>query len=384
MSEEITIWNKVMKAAMSMPGVKVNRDSFLKKELLPFCTAEDIQAAVINNPVVVISKEILDKVANSCINNHTVKVTAISTVSGIPGGLTMAATIPADIAQYYWHVFVVAQKMAYLYGYPDLCDEDGDLSESSMGMLTVFTGIMMGAAAANQAIKQISQQLAKQVVKRLPQKALTKTTIYPIIKQVAKWIGIKLTKQSFSKALGKVIPVLGGVISGGITLATFRPSAKRLQKQLQEGMVCFKGQPSYATEQQYESNRSYDAECQDVEFEVETPSPEMVSIKILINIAKIDHDLSNKQREYLDDVIETSSLTDDEQLELASSYKEDKLFDIDYEVLKGDDMMCIDLFSKMKEISELDGKMNLAEKLYIRKIKRELGYDFGQSEENNL
>ena len=193
-----------------------------------------------------------------------------------------------------------------------------------------------------------------------------------------------MTKQSFSKALGKVIPVLGGVISGGITLATFRPSAKRLQKQLQEGMVCFKGQPSYATEQQYESNRSYDAECQDVEFEVETPSPEMVSIKILINIAKIDHDLSNKQREYLDDVIETSSLTDDEQLELASSYKEDKLFDIDYEVLKGDDMMCIDLFSKMKEISELDGKMNLAEKLYIRKIKRELGYDLGQSEENNL
>lgn len=33
MSNEVTIWNKVMGAALSMPGVKVDRDDFLKKEL---------------------------------------------------------------------------------------------------------------------------------------------------------------------------------------------------------------------------------------------------------------------------------------------------------------------------------------------------------------
>lgn len=66
--------------------------------------------------------------------------------------------------------------------------------------------------------------------------ALTKTAIYPLIKQIAKWIGISLTKSSFAKALGKVIPIVGGAISGGLTLATFRPQAKRLQKKLQEQM----------------------------------------------------------------------------------------------------------------------------------------------------
>ena len=71
------------------------------------------------NPVEVISKDRIDALVNACINNHTAKVTAISAAAGIPGGLAMAATIPGDMAQYYWHTFVLAQKLAYLYGIPD-------------------------------------------------------------------------------------------------------------------------------------------------------------------------------------------------------------------------------------------------------------------------
>ena len=33
MSNEVTIWNKVMGAALSMTGLKVDRDDLLKKEL---------------------------------------------------------------------------------------------------------------------------------------------------------------------------------------------------------------------------------------------------------------------------------------------------------------------------------------------------------------
>ena len=51
---------------------------------------------------------------------------------------------------------------------------------------------------------------------------------------MAKWIGIKLTKESFAKGLGKVVPFLGGVISGGLTYATFKPGAKKLKKTLHE------------------------------------------------------------------------------------------------------------------------------------------------------
>lgn len=236
MSDEITVWNKVLGAAMAMPGVKVNRDSFLKKELSTFCNAEQVEKAISVSPISCVPSNVIDNIAKACINNHTSKVTLTSAVSGIPGGFAMFGTIPADMVQYYWHVFVLSQKLAYLYGFPDLWDEEGHLTEKASDMLTLFVGVMMGVSKANQGIKFVAQALKAEVSKRVPRMALTKTVLYPIIKQIAKWLGIKLTKDSFGKALGKAIPFVGGVTSGLLTYYTFRPCAKRLQRRLKEEM----------------------------------------------------------------------------------------------------------------------------------------------------
>lgn len=374
MSNEVTIWNKVMGAALSMPGVKVDRDDFLKKELKNYCSPEQLNLAISSRPINGVSKEIIDRIANACINSHTTKVTTISAVAGIPGGFAMAGTIPADMAQYYWHVFVLAQKLAYLYGFPDLRDENGNLTDTASDMLTLFVGVMMGASAANQAIKGLAKEFAKQVVKRLPQKALTKTLYYPIIKQIAKWIGVKLTKDTFAKGLGKVIPILGGVISGGLTLATFRPSAKRLQHKLQEEMFVINEnyQESHNNEDQYSTYE--DISNESIKKEEQFTNKEMLSLMILINAAKIDHNFTEKKRNFVDNEIENSSLSEEEQLLLASSYNTEQLFQVDINLLKDDDSYSISLLKKIIYLYQLEGKISLAEKIYLKKIARELGY----------
>ena len=374
MSNEVTIWNKVMGAALSMPGVKVDRDDFLKKELKNYCSPEQLNLAISSRPINGVSKEIIDRIANACINSHTTKVTTISALAGIPGGFAMAGTIPADMAQYYWHVFVLAQKLAYLYGFPDLRDENGNLTDTASDMLTLFVGVMMGASAANQAIKGLAKEFAKQVVKRLPQKALTKTMYYPIIKQIAKWIGVKLTKDTFAKGLGKVIPILGGVISGGLTLATFRPSAKRLQHKLQEEMFVINEnyQENHNNEEQYSTYE--DISNESIKKEEQFTNKEMLSLMILINAAKIDHNFTEKKRNFVDNEIENSSLSEEEQLLLASSYNTEQLFQVDINLLKDDDSYSISLLKKIIYLYQLDGKISLAEKIYLKKIARELGY----------
>lgn len=236
MANEVTVWDKVMGAALAMPYVQVDREEFLTKELTRYCSPEKLCKAISGRPIDVLSKDVIDRVANACISSHTARVTGISALTGLPGGPAVFAAVPADLAQYYWHTFVLAQKLAYLYGLPDLRDEKGNMTDTSHDMLTIFVGVMMGVSVANNALRGLAREFAKQVVKRLPQQALTKTVYYPVVKRVAKWIGISLTKQSFAKGVGKFIPVLGGIISGGLTLATFRPSAKRLQKKLQEEM----------------------------------------------------------------------------------------------------------------------------------------------------
>lgn len=232
MSNEVDLWNKAMNMAMAIPFVKVNREEFIKKELSPFCTPEQIQVAISETPIKVLNVGQISKIANGCIKYHLTLVCSASALAGIPGGWAMAGTIPADIAQFYAHVFALTQKMLYIYGWPDLQNEEGKLTDEAAQILTLFTGVMMGSQVASEALKQLANAFAKQVAVRLPKQALTKYAIYNISKQVAKWIGIKLTKDSFSKGISKVIPLIGAPISAGLTYWTFKPMANKLKKYL--------------------------------------------------------------------------------------------------------------------------------------------------------
>lgn len=144
----------------------------------------------------------------------------------------MAAAIPADIAQFYGHILALTQKLLYLYGWPDLQDENNGLTDETLSVLTLFVGVMMGSREAVQGVNLLTKAFAEQVVKRLPKMALTKYAFYNISKQVAKWIGIRLTRETFAKGAGKVIPLIGAPVSAAITYWTFKPMADKLKKQL--------------------------------------------------------------------------------------------------------------------------------------------------------
>lgn len=141
---------------------------------------------------------------------------------------------PIDVAQFFWHVTVIAQKLANLYGWPDLIDPEVDLDEETELRIVLLIGAMLGAAKANRLLVEISGRFAGETARRLPRYALTKTAYYPLIKMVLKWVGIKVTKQSFARVLAGAIPVVGGVLSAGATVLVLRPMAARLKDRLRE------------------------------------------------------------------------------------------------------------------------------------------------------
>lgn len=375
MANEIQVWNKVMSTALAMPGVKVDRNQFLTNKLGRYCTEAQLQIALSVSPIKVLSRQDIDRIANSVISSHVKQVTTISAVAGLPGGFTMAATIPADIAQYYYHVFNLSQKLAYLYGYPDLLDENGNATDDTINLLTIFTGIMMGAAVANNAIREVSKQLAAKAVKRLPQQALTKGVIYPLVKKIAAMLGYKLTKETFAKGVGKLIPVLGGVISGGLTLATFRPGAKRLQKTLQGEMEFFyRDMGMNGTEHFRQEETTEYTPYEDVEEDNNPVNIEKLRIIVLIDIAHIDNSITQKEREYINAKIEESELTDDDKFELVNFIKEGKVPKFTFEAFKDNNKESIRLLKETIELLKLDRRYTLGEKLYIKKIGKELGF----------
>ncbi len=226
--------------SLKVPGIHVNRAQFLQKELFKNHQQEVIDIAITETPAKAgIPREEIDKIADEVINFERNCVSGISAALGMPGGVAMAATIPADIAQYYGYTLRAAQKMMYLYGFPEIDSYENDLNldTETINTLTLCLGVMYGAAGANKAIQGMAKALATGVEKQLLRRALTKGAFYPFVKSVAKWFGVKMTKEIFAGFFKKAIPVVGGVIGGGITFATFKPCCNRLKAVLKDTML---------------------------------------------------------------------------------------------------------------------------------------------------
>lgn len=222
--------------ALKVPGVKIKRAEFLQKEFYKNYSQEVIDMAIATTPARAgIPIEEINKISDEVIKFERNAVSGISMALGLPGGVAMAATIPADIAQYYGYMLRAAQKMLYLYGFPELNieGEDGILVDTEIiNCLTICLGIMYGVAGANNALKAMAQALAAGVEKKLLRAALTKGTVYPIVKSVAKWFNVNMTKKIFAGFFKNAIPVVGGAIGGGLTFVTFEPCCHRLRNTL--------------------------------------------------------------------------------------------------------------------------------------------------------
>ena len=228
-NQRLTLWNRVLSTSVKMPFVKVDRDEFLNKELSKFCTPMELMTAINESPLDVLTKKEIDKLANQCISYHLTMVSGTSALMGLPGGWWMAGTIPTDMAQFYGHILSLMQKLLYLYGWPPLTNVNNQLDDESLNIMTLFVGVMMGNKLAVEAVGKVVSQISKNASAKISETVLAKYTI-----KIAQWIGINMTKESFAKGVGKVIPLVGAPISATITYYTFRPMARRLKKHLDE------------------------------------------------------------------------------------------------------------------------------------------------------
>ena len=233
------IFEQVLATASSLPMVHIDRKKFLLKELIKFYPKEKVDIAIQNNPAYAgIDISTIDKIANSCINYETNKVSSISFAAGIPGGFAMAGTIPADITQYFAHILRILQKLIYLYGWEEILPEDGSIDDDTSNIITLFVGVMFGVNGAASTITKISASASQKASKNIAAKALTKGTLYPIVKKIAQALGVKMTKDIFARGVSKAIPIIGGIASGGLTYITYKPMAYKLKKHLETLKWC--------------------------------------------------------------------------------------------------------------------------------------------------
>lgn len=175
----------------------IDRSEFLQETIGDYISEDMFRTAIEQNTGEAgIRRKLVDTIASQVISGEVNKASGISVATG-----STWATLPADIIQYFGFVLRLVQKLAYLYGYPafDLSIEDGKLAdEASAKELTRLIGIMFDAGEEDKAV------------------------------------GSKMGKLTLAKGVVAPVPVLGGVLSGGLTYATLRPYAERLKDTLSE------------------------------------------------------------------------------------------------------------------------------------------------------
>ncbi len=237
---QIINFGELLKNTANLPLVRIDREKFLQSVLSKHYDEETVKTAIEHNPAYAgITVDEINKLAKETIMFETAKVSAISFAAGIPGGLAMIGTIPADLAQYFAHMLRVLHKLVYLYGwqqlYDDKSEDDSEISEiddKTATLLTLFTGVMFGVSGAANVITKLSLSAAEHAGKVIARKALTKVALYRIVKKIATALGVRMTKEIFAKGVSKVIPIIGGVASGSLTFATYKPMAERLRRHL--------------------------------------------------------------------------------------------------------------------------------------------------------
>ncbi|MBP5355114.1 MAG: SHOCT domain-containing protein [Lachnospiraceae bacterium] len=217
----------LIEQALRIPKVKVDREEFLKAAFAKEGIL--VRQIVEEGPVACDYSDIeLDDMADKLILRRTSESSVMSFAAGIPGGLAIAATIPADTLQFFAMSLRMAQELAYLYGAKDFWACEGEEGTLVRYQLICSLGAMFGVEGASAATRLLSSHLALRAMGGTPQRATTRAFWDPIVKKISKELTLRLTTDTASKGVAKLIPVIGGFFSGGMTFFAMRPMGKKL------------------------------------------------------------------------------------------------------------------------------------------------------------
>lgn len=238
--KEITIdvWTIVSELIRRVPGLLIDRDSFLNTAFSNKLNRKQLESLILEGNYRDIPIEILDSVADTYISKTRLSTTSASFLAGLPSSLpALPATVTADVTQSFAFYIRIAQQLAYIYG--ETTNFTSMKNKDRMTKILLYIGTMFGIETASQVLALVSRNAGEILSKKFGEVAVTKVLKgipWKVAKTIAKLLGIKLTKEVAQKGIAKVLPILGGIVSGALTYTTFGPMAKKLQTSLRSSI----------------------------------------------------------------------------------------------------------------------------------------------------
>ena len=106
----------------------------------------------------------------------------------------------------------------------------------------------------------------------------------------------------------------------------------------------------------------------------------MATIQAMINIAKINDEVSPEKYQTIEQRIAVSKLDAKDKLDLIANIESDKSYDVDFDLIATDRQAAQDTYDSMLALVGLDEKMTMAEKIYLSMASQKLGVTAQESD----
>jgi len=166
----------------------------------------------------------VETAAKSFVNYQIAKCTTSGFLTGLGGIITLPVSIPTNISSVLYVQMRMIACLAYMGGYDTNSDQVQTL------VYACLAGISVDSIIKNVGI-QFGTKLSMAMVKKIPGSVLTK---------INQKVGFRFLTKFGSKGvvnIGKAIPVVGGVISGGFDFVETKIIANRAYKMFIEGQI---------------------------------------------------------------------------------------------------------------------------------------------------
>lgn len=155
-----------------------------------------------------------DRAIRAMVKNQIVKCTTSGVIAGFGGALVLPVAIPANVSSVLYVQMRMIACIAYIAGY------DLKSDQTQTFVYACLAGVTMNGFIKAFGIK-LGGKLAEGMIKKIPGKVLTK---------INQLVGFRMVTKFGAKGLinlGKLVPVFGAVVSGGMDYAETKGIAKR-------------------------------------------------------------------------------------------------------------------------------------------------------------
>lgn len=297
--------------------------------------------------------------ANLIVNGYAKRNGGISAAANLVSGpLAMLAVAPEIIT-------VMRNQIAMIYDVGVAYDKQQYLNKELLAGVLISS---LGTGLITPGINAVPNR----VIIAQGSKIIARKVSTPIFQDTARWIARKYAQQVLKSSVSKWLPVVGCTAMGLWSAYSTKQVGNKAIQIFEKEIEILDETPSLSESSiEYTDNLLPTSDIE--ENKITGERLELLKIKTLINLMKVDGSIEPEEKEYLKTIITNANLTSAEIQEIKNLLSAQRI-EVDYSIIAKYPDDALGLLIDLIALAKRDGDFHITEKMYIKQVGKLMGF----------